>query len=287
MLHKMRSTGQREPAMRKRRSKALVTLMSPRETGFLSVQHRQIEISWWGPPPEEAPTLVLLHEGLGCVGMWRDFPQQLAEATGLGVMAYSRVGYGASDPCALPRPLMYMQDEGTFTLPALLAAARVRQHILVGHSDGGSIALAYAGVEPSELLGVVTIAAHVFCEPETIAAIAAARVAWQTDDLYERLQRHHGENTDCAFRGWNETWLDPRFKHWTLTAYLPAIQVPVLALQGEDDEYGTTAQLDAIREGVGGPIETALLPGGHWSHRDHPEPTLARIAAFTRQLFNE
>ena len=270
--------------MRRRRSKALVTLMSPRETGFLSVEHRRLEVAWWGPPPDEAPTVVLLHEGLGCVGMWREFPARLAEATGLGVMAYSRVGYGASDPCALPRPLMYMQDEGTFTLPAVIAAARIREHVLVGHSDGGSIALAYAGVEPFGLLGVVTLAAHVFCEPETLSAIAAARVDWLTSDLYERLQPHHGDNTEYAFRGWNEIWLDPRFKRWTLTAYLPAIQVPVLALQGEDDAYGTPAQLDAIREGVGGPVETALLSGGHALHRDQPEETLARITEFVAGL---
>lgn len=255
--------------------------MDPRETGALHVHHRRLEIAWWGPPPSEAPTLVLLHEGLGCVEMWKGFPGALAEATGMGVMAYSRLGYGGSDPCALPRPLMYMQDEGTFTLPAVIEAAGLRDFVLVGHSDGGSIALAYAGSDPAPgLKGVVTLAAHVFCEAISVQAITRARLDWEMGELREKLTRYHGPNTTCAFRGWNEAWLNPQFRYWSLAPYLPSVTAPVLALQGEADEYGTPAQLTAIAEGVGGAVETALLDCGHWPHREQRAETLGRITAF-------
>ncbi len=249
---------------------------------FLTVDGRRLEMDWHGPGPDAAPTLVFLHEGLGCVGMWKGFPRQLAEATGCGALVYSRAGYGRSDPCDLPRPLRYMHDEGLSVLPEVLAAAGVRECILVGHSDGGSIALVYAGgTEAVPLRGVITEAAHVFCEDLSVRSITAAREAYLGGDLRAGLARYHGDNVECAFRGWNDAWLDPEFRHWNLEAYLPGVRVPVLALQGEDDAYGTRAQVEAIAGQVGGGAEVMLLTDcGHAPHRDQPGKTLAAMTRF-------
>ena len=251
----------------------------------LRVGGHRLEAAWWGPPPGEAPTtLVLLHEGLGCVAMWRDFPARLAARTGCGVLAYSRLGYGGSDPCPLPRPLGYMHDEGRSLLPALLDAAGVRDCVVVGHSDGGSIALIHAGGTPAEpVRGVVTFAAHVFCEELSVRSIAAARDAFESGDLRARLARYHGDNVDCAFWGWNRAWLDPEFMRWNLEEFLPGIRVPVLAIQGRDDEYGTAAQVDAIVAGCG--AEPLFLERcGHSPHRDRPEATLEAVAGFVARV---
>ncbi|MBM3567643.1 MAG: alpha/beta hydrolase [Alphaproteobacteria bacterium] len=249
---------------------------------FLLAGGKRLEYRWLGPRPSAAPTLVFLHEGLGCVSMWRDFPERLVAATGCGAMVYSRAGYGASDAVELPRPLAYMHDEAAL-LPEILGRLGIERAILVGHSDGGSIALIHAGsgkTGPS-LLGAITEAAHVFCEDISVRAIAAAREAWEQGDLRARLGRHHGANVDCAFLGWNRAWLDPGFCAWNIEAYLPAIAVPLLAIQGEDDEYGTMAQLDAIAAKSGGPVETLRLAAcGHSPHRDQAEAVLARMAAF-------
>ncbi|MDF1556334.1 MAG: alpha/beta hydrolase [Deferrisomatales bacterium] len=249
---------------------------------FLSVGGRRLEVAWHGPGPDAAPTLVFLHEGLGCVGMWKEFPRRLAEATGCGALVYSRAGYGCSDPCDLPRPLHYMQDEGLHTLPQVLAAAGVRDCVLVGHSDGGSIALVYAGgTEAAPLRGVITEAAHVFCEDLSVRSIAAAREAYLRGSLREGLARYHGDNVDCAFWGWNDVWLDPGFRHWNLEEYLPGVRVPLLALQGKEDEYGTSAQVEAIAGQVGGSAEVVMLSDcGHAPHRDQPETTLAAMTRF-------
>ena len=250
----------------------------------LHVGGRRLEAAWWGPLPDAAPTLVLLHEGLGCVDMWRDFPGKLAASTGYGVLVYSRLGYGRSDPCPLPRPLTYMHDEALEVLPALLATARVRDCVLVGHSDGGSIALTYAGgTDAPPLRGVVTLAAHVFCEELSVRSIAAAKDAYENDGLRERLARYHGSNVDGAFWGWNRAWLDPEFMHWNLEPYLPDIDVPVLAVQGIDDEYGTAAQVDAIVAGAG--AESLLLENcGHSPQRDREQATIEAVAGFVRRL---
>ena len=248
----------------------------------LDVDGVGLEVRRVGPRPGRAPTLVLLHEGLGCAALWRDFPERLAEATGWGVLAYSRAGYGASDPVELPRPLSYMHDEGREVLPALLEAAGVEDGVLVGHSDGASIAVVYLGTRPDPpVRGAVLLAPHVFVEDRTVASIEAARVAWEEGDLRARLARWHGANVDAAFRGWNGAWLDPGFRSWNLEAFLPAIACPLLALQGEDDAYGTPAQLDAIRRGAGGPVEARLLERcGHSPHLDRPEATVAAVAEF-------
>ena len=175
------------------------------------IDRRFLETRWWGPPPEAAPTLVLLHEGLGCVALWRDFPEALAAATGCGVFAWSRFGYGGSDPVSLPRPMRYMHDEALEVLPRVLDAADVRRAVLVGHSDGGSIAAIHAGtVHDPRVLGVVMIAAHFFVEDINIASIRGIKEDYEHGDLRRRLARYH-RDVDVAFRGWNDAWLDPRF----------------------------------------------------------------------------
>lgn len=227
------------------------------------------------------PTLIFLHEGLGSISQWRDFPAQLALRTGCGALIYSRFGYGGSDPARLPRPLHYMRDEA-FVLSELLERTGISDHILVGHSDGGTIALlnAACAAQPG-LLGVITEAAHVFCEAKTVAAIERARFDFTTGSLRTALVRHHGANTDNAFFGWCDAWLDPAFRNWDIRPELRAIAVPVLALQGADDAYGTELQLDVIRQQAGAGADVRVLPQcGHSPHREQPEPTLDAMTAF-------
>jgi len=245
--------------------------------------HR-LETSWLGPPPGHGPTIVMLHEGLGSVSAWRDFPQRLVDATGLGVLVYSRWGYGKSDPVTLPRPLTYMHDEALVTLPELLEAAGIRDAILLGHSDGASIALIFAGSglpAASRVRALVLEAPHVFVEDVSVESIARAADAYRTGDLRARLARHHGGNVDGAFWGWNRAWLDPGFRAWNIERYLPAVRVPTLVIQGQDDPYGTVAQVDSIATKSGGPVSRLLLPAcGHAPHRDQPEATIEAIARY-------
>ncbi|MCP3956131.1 MAG: alpha/beta hydrolase, partial [Desulfobacterales bacterium] len=230
-------------------------------TDFLFVDDHKIEIAWHGPGPEEAPTLVFLHEGLGCVALWRDFPAKLAAATGCGAFVYSRLGYGKSDPCELPRLIRFMHTEGLEVLPRVLEAAGIKECILVGHSDGGSIAIVYAGGTPAvPLRGLITAAAHVFCEQLSVDSIENAKIQYEEHNLRQKLNKYHGANTKYAFRGWNDIWLDPDFMDWNIEEYLPGIQVPILAIQGEEDQYGTRAQIEAIKRMAGPRAKTLLLP---------------------------
>jgi len=248
----------------------------------------ELEYVWHGPPPRKAPTLVFLHEGLGCVSLWRDFPAQAAEATGCGALVYSRAGYGASDPVELPRPISFMHNEALTTLPQVLAATGVREAILVGHSDGGSIALIYAGgARATEVRGLVLEAPHVFVEDLSVESIARAAENYERGDLRRGLARYHGENVDCAFWGWNKVWLDPQFRSWNIEEYLPGIKAPVLVLQGENDEYGTLRQVEAIERGCRARVESRILSDcGHSPHRDQPERTLAAIRSFVTGIFS-
>lgn len=250
---------------------------------MIEVEGRQLESQWWGPGPAEAPTLVLLHEGLGCVALWRDIPALLAEATGCGVLAYSRFGYGQSDLVSLPRPMNYMQDEALQVLPRVLAAANIQQAILVGHSDGGSIAAIHAGVaRDPRILGVVMIAAHFFVEDVNLASIAQIKLAYETGDLRQKLARYH-RDADMAFYGWNDAWLDPRFRAFDVTPALARIGVPVLALQGAEDPYGTSAQLHVLARQMGGRPKTLLIPGAkHAPHLEAREATLPLLSDFIR-----
>jgi pimeloyl-ACP methyl ester carboxylesterase len=255
--------------------------------GFYSVNGQQLEYQLLAPPNARHLTLVLLHEGLGCVAMWKDFPRQLAELTGCSVLSYSRAGYGGSTPCPLPRPLNFMHHEALDVLPKILSAAAIEQAVLIGHSDGASIALIHAGglVDP-RILGLVLMAPHVFVEDLTLTSIREAKVAYETTDLRERLARYHGDQVDCAFVGWNQAWLDPDFRDWNLEAYLPQIEVPVLLLQGENDNYGTVRQLEAIQAQLALSAELILLPDcGHSPFRDRPLETLQAISTFLQHHY--
>ncbi len=251
----------------------------------LEAQGKRLEAICYGPPPDQAPTLVLLHEGLGCVALWRDFPRRLAEATGFGVFAWSRAGYGKSDPVSLPRPLDYMTREAKETLPGVLDAIGCRRAVLVGHSDGASIAAIYAGgVEDFRVRGLVLMAPHFFTEPMGLAAIARAKQAYETGDLRARLSKYH-DHVDCAFRGWNDAWLDPGFERWNIADCLDYIRVPALVVQGVDDEYGTAAQVEEIAARSYGPVEVEMLAGcRHAPHIDQPERLLALVADFCARL---
>jgi pimeloyl-ACP methyl ester carboxylesterase len=229
------------------------------------------------------PALVLLHEGLGSVSMWRRVPAALHDATGCRVLTYSRAGYGRSGPVPLPRPVTYMHHEADVVLPELLAVLDIERPVLVGHSDGASIALLHAGAG-HDVAGLVLLAPHVIVEDVTVASIAAARDAYASTDLRERLARHHGD-VDGAFRGWNDVWLAPEFRAWDITERLAAIDAPVLLIQGDGDAYGTAHQLDLIEAGVGGPVQRLQLPGvGHAPHLEAPDAVIPAIAAFVARL---
>ncbi len=245
-----------------------------------------LEFEWLGPAPAEAPTLVFLHEGLGCVAMWKGFPAAVAAATGCGALVYSRAGYGGSDAVELPRPTRYMHDEAFGALPEVLDATGVRDAILVGHSDGGSIALLYAGSGRAERVRALVLEApHVFVEDVSVVSIAEAKRAYESGDLRARLLRYHGENTDGAFWGWNDVWLSDAFRAWNIEEALPRVRAPALVLQGEDDAYGTLAQVDAIVRQSGGRVERRILPAcGHSPHRDRPEETLDAIVRFVASV---
>lgn len=286
-----------------------------------------LDTAWWGDRSTGAPTIVLLHEGLGCIALWRDVPESLAAETGCPVFAYSRFGYGQSDPATLPRPMTYMHDEALSVLPELLAAEGIDDPILIGHSDGGSIAAIYAGAlhqgppppwpshkplwqglsRPSTALpdatpsvadgrdkpghdgcqighnpavtALITIAAHFFVEDLNITSIRQIKADYETTDLRARLARYH-RDPDMAFRGWNDAWLDPRFRAFDITGFLPAIAAPVLALQGADDPYGTEEQLHVLRGHATAPVTAALIPGAR--HAPHLEAKDATLSAVTR-----
>jgi pimeloyl-ACP methyl ester carboxylesterase len=255
------------------------------DTGFLTLGEQRLEYRMIGPRPDQAPTIVMLHEGLGCVGLWGEFPEKLQKATGAGVFVYSRAGYGQSSPVELPRPLSYMHDEARETLPALLGAIGFQRGLLLGHSDGASIAAVYAGSHQDHRVGgLVLIAPHFFTEDPGIKSIEEARVAYESGDLRQRLSRWHAD-VDKAFKGWNGAWLDPDFRKWDITEYLAYIRVPVLIVQGENDQYGTVKQIEAAEQECYCPVEVALLPGArHSPQRDAPEATLKAVTEFVARV---
>jgi pimeloyl-ACP methyl ester carboxylesterase len=227
----------------------------------------------------DAPAIVLLHEGLGSIAMWRDFPSRLHARTGRTVMAYSRWGYGDSDPLTSPRPIDYMQREGEVVLPDLLAQLGLERAVVFGHSDGASIALIAAGARPDLCAALILEAPHVVVEDVSIRSIAQARVAWQTTNLRERLARYHADPAG-AFFGWNDVWLDARFRDWNIEAYAERVTCPVLLVQGENDEYGTLDQLARIMRHVPG-AQSFVLPGaGHSPHREDPDAVIDRVGVF-------
>jgi pimeloyl-ACP methyl ester carboxylesterase len=229
------------------------------------------------------PELVFLHEGLGSVSHWKDFPAQVAATTGCPVTVYSRYGSGNSDLLAGPRPVRYMHDEALHSLPDLLAQLDIVNPILVGHSDGASIALIYAGAR-DRVRGLVLLAPHVFVEDLSVASIAEAKIQFETTDLATKLARHH-QDAARTFWGWNNIWLHPEFRGWNIEEYLPRVTCPILAIQGLDDQYGTMAQVDAIARQSGGAVE--ILPLAECRHspqRDQAAATLEAIAKFVNRV---
>lgn len=235
--------------------------------------------------PDNTPVIVLLHEGLGCVELWRQFPQLLCERTHCPVVAYSRAGYGSSDPVALPRPLDYMTREAIDVLPVVLDAIGARRYILAGHSDGATIAAVNAGSTTDyRVRGLVLLAPHFFTEPKAVAAIQKTRDQYQSGDLRERLARYH-KHVDVAFNGWCDAWLSPGFVEWNVADCIDYLRVPVLAIQGTADEYGTLAQIDEIRSRIYAPFEQTIITDcGHSPHLEATETTLSSIAYFVDRL---
>ena len=243
------------------------------------VDGKRLETLWIEPGDKDRPTIVMLHEGLGSVALWKDFPQLLASRTDCGVLVYSRYGLGNSDKLREKRPVEFMHHEGEVVLPELLDKLNIAKPIVLGHRDGGSIAIIFAGKYPDWPRALILEAPHVFVEDLSVASISQAKVAYLTTDLPRKLGRYH-QHVDATFWGWNDIWLDPQFRAWNIEEYLPAIRCPVLCIQGEDDEYGTVAQLQAIRARVG-EAEILMLPNcKHSPHRDQPERTLERTAEF-------
>ncbi|WP_099864222.1 alpha/beta fold hydrolase [Pararhizobium haloflavum] len=245
---------------------------------------KQLEARCYGPPPGERPTVVMLHEGLGSVGLWRDFPRKLADETGWGVFCFSRAGYGNSEPVDLPRPLDYMTREAVDVLPDVLHAIGFKEGILLGHSDGATIAAIYGGsVQDHRVRGLVLIAPHFFTEPEGLASIAEARNAYGAG-LREKLARHHAD-VDVAFKGWNDAWLDPGFKEWNVEEVIDYLRIPVLAMQGRNDQYGTLKQIEAIESRIYSPADVEIIEDSrHAPFLDQPEKTLAAVAEFVARL---
>jgi pimeloyl-ACP methyl ester carboxylesterase len=250
-------------------------------TGFLRIGTSDLEYRMIGPAPADAPTIVMLHEGLGSAGLWGDFPSSLQAATGAGVFAYSRAGYGASTPVKLPRPMDYMHIEALDVLPKLLDAIGFRRGLLLGHSDGASIAAIYAGGhQDHRVQGIALIAPHFIIEDVGLASIARIKTAYETTELKAKLARWH-KDVDNAFHGWNGAWLDPGFRSWDISEYLAYIRVPIAILQGADDQYGTMRQVVIAQEECYCPVDATLVPGaGHQPHREAPEATLDAITEF-------
>jgi pimeloyl-ACP methyl ester carboxylesterase len=254
-------------------------------TGFLHIGAADLEYRMIGPAPDAAPTIVMLHEGLGSAALWGDFPEKLQAATGAGVLVYSRAGYGASSPVELPRPLDYMRIEALEVLPKLLDQIGFRRGLLLGHSDGASIAAIYAGgVADHRIRGVAMIAPHFVVEDMGIAAIAETSKAYETGGLRAKLARWH-RDVDNAFYGWNRAWLDPKFRDWDISEYLAYIRVPVAILQGADDQYGTIRQIEIAQEECYCPVDVTVIPGaGHSPHREAPGATLDAISEFANAV---
>ena len=253
------------------------------ETSFVTVQSHKLEVLRIAGAGAAAPTLVFLHEGLGSVAMWRDFPQKAAASTGCSAVVYSRYGHGQSEVLRAPRGVDYMHVEALEVLPKLLERLGIKDPVLVGHSDGASIALIYAATS-DRVTGLVVMAPHVFVEDISVKSIAEAKTAFEGTDLAQKLGRYHADAAK-TFRGWNDIWLHPDFRSWNIEDVLPRIHCPVLAIQGFDDQYGTMAQLEAIAKGTGGPIELLRLADcRHSPHRDQPGVVLEAMSRFIARL---
>jgi pimeloyl-ACP methyl ester carboxylesterase len=255
-------------------------------TDFIEIDGMKLECAWFGDAPDDAPTLLMLHEGLGSVSIWRDYPAALAKATGTRVFAYSRAGYGKSDPVKLPRPLDFMQREARDVLPKLLDKIGFRRGMLVGHSDGGTIAAAYAGsMQDHRVRGLVLIEPHFFVEEFNLKSIRKITAEYKTSDLREKLARHHND-PDNAFLGWSGAWLDPDFdRALNLREELIHIRVPILIVKGENDPYATMEQVRLAERECYCPVEHIVIgDAAHAPHREKPKETLAATASFINRI---
>ena len=259
--------------------------MTHSQVHTLKVHGHNLEVHRIPARNPHAPELVFLHEGLGSVSHWKKFPGEVAHATGCPVTVYSRYGSGHSDRLTEPRPVTYMHDEALCALPDLLKQLHIDNPILIGHSDGASIAIIYAGSKGAgHVRGLVLLAPHVFVEDLSVSSIAGAKVKFETTNLAEKLARHH-RDAARTFWGWNNIWLHPDFRRWNIEEYLPGITCPTLVIQGEDDQYGTVKQVEAIKHHSGGPVEVLMLKDcRHSAHRDQPEATLEAITKFVKKL---
>jgi pimeloyl-ACP methyl ester carboxylesterase len=252
---------------------------------FVTIDGVRLQYQWHGPPASEAPTIVFLHEGLGSISRWRDFPAALCSRLQWGGLVYDRQGYGGSDPFRAPLSPPFMHREALDVLPRVLDAFDLSRPVLFGHSDGASIALIYAGSQPHSPAALILEAPHVFVEPVTVTSIAAIRDAYRSTDLRARLARHHGSNVDTLFESWAATWLSDEFREWNIETSLAAITCPTLVIQGRDDEYGTAKQMDAVANGVSGRVDTVLLDAcGHSPHIDQREAVEATSLRFLSQI---
>lgn len=256
--------------------------------GFVDIGDMRLEYRFLGPRPQAAPTIVLLHEGLGSVDLWGSFAEKLAAATGAGIFSYSRAGYGRSSPSKLPRPVSFMHEEARLVLPRVLDALDFRRGLLLGHSDGASIATIYAGsIQDHRVRGLVLIAPHFVTEDVGLAEIARAKAAFEQGSLRAKLARTHAD-PDNAFHNWCDPWLDPEFRNFDLTDELAHIRVPILIVQGEDDQYGTVRQIELAQDECYCPVDAVLLPNTrHAPHREAPEPTLRAVADFCNRLLRD
>ena len=262
--------------------------MTLADEGFLELGPLRLEYRMIGPRPDAAPTIVMLHEGLGSVGLWGAFPEALAAATGAGVFVYSRTNYGRSSPGKLPRTVHFMHEEALDVLPRVLAAIGFERGILLGHSDGASIATIYAGsVQDHRVRGLVLMAPHFFTEDMGLAQIRRTKEDYQSGNLREKLKRWHTD-VDSAYHSWSGPWLAPEFRAWDITETLGYIRVPILIIQGADDQYGTLKQIEVAEQECYCPVEAAVLPGVHHSpHRDAPALTRDTAAAFINRLLRD
>jgi pimeloyl-ACP methyl ester carboxylesterase len=234
---------------------------------------------------DNGPVLVFLHEGLGSIGQWRNFPDKICARTGLSALVYDRWGYGGSDPLTQPRKPDYLHAEALVSLPEVLHQCDIDKPILIGHSDGGSIAIIYAGTYPQNVSGIITEAAHVFVEDVTVEGIKSAVEVYESTDLKKRLAKFHYNNTELMFRGWSDIWLSPEFRNWNIEEYLPQITCPFLAIQGKDDEYGTSAQVESIVDKVTGSARGSMIDNcGHIPHIQAMEKVFSEMVSFIRQL---
>jgi pimeloyl-ACP methyl ester carboxylesterase len=256
---------------------------------FVEISGSKIEYVWHGPAPEQRPTLVFLHGGFGSASAWGDYPEQLADALGYGALTYSRIGYGASDIVSHSREVDFMHREALETLPKILKAFNIRNGILYGHSDGGSIALIYAGspLNASALIRALVLEApHVFVEDLTLNSIAQAVENYDQGELRLRLSKYH-DKVDHTFRSWSQIWLDPQFRFWNIESYLRSINIPLLLLQGAKDNFGTLDQIRKIENQCSGPVRTKIFSNcRHRPHRERPKEAVQAVVEFLADVMD-